>query len=140
MNKPAIREIRDQDIERVIEIWHASGVTRPWNDPRRDIAFARRDPHSTILVAALDESVVATVMVGHDGHRGWVYYVATDPAHQGNGLGRAMMTAAENWLLKHGVWKLNVLVRNDNTRVIGFYEHLGYRDAATVCLQRVLQP
>jgi ribosomal protein S18 acetylase RimI-like enzyme len=140
MNKPAIREIRDQDIERIIEIWRASGVARPWNDPRRDIAFARRDLHSTILVAALDESVVATVMVGHDGHRGWVYYVASDPAHQGKGLGRAMMTAAENWLLKRGVWKLNVLVRNDNTRVIGFYEHLGYRDSATVCLQRVIEP
>jgi GNAT superfamily N-acetyltransferase len=99
-----------------------------------------KGPALTILVAALDESVVATVMVGHDGHRGWVYYVATDPAHQGKGLGRAMMTAAENWLLKRGVWKLNVLVRNDSTRVIGFYEHLGYRDSATVCLQRVLQP
>jgi ribosomal protein S18 acetylase RimI-like enzyme len=140
MNKPAIREIRDQDIERVIEIWHASGVTRPWNDPRKDIAFARSNSHSTILVAALDESVVATVMVGHDGHRGWVYYLATEPAHQGKGLGRAMMTAAERWLLKRGVWKLNVLVRNDNARVVGFYEHLGYRDAATVCLQRVLEP
>ena len=140
MNKPAIREIRDQDIERVIEIWRASGVARPWNDPRRDIAFARRDSHSTILVAALDESVVATVMVGHDGHRGWVYYVAADPAHQGKGLGRTMMTAAETWLLKRGVWKLNVLVRNDNTRVIGFYEHLGYRDSAAVCLQRVIEP
>ena len=88
----------DDDTAQVIAIWHAAGVARPWNDPGRDIAFARRDAHSTILVAELDGRVVETAMVGEDGHRGWVHYVAADPTVQGHGLGCAMMGAAEAWL------------------------------------------
>ncbi len=83
-------------------MWHAAGVSRPWNDPVRDIAFARRGPHSTVLVAELGGRIVATAMVGEDGHRGWVHYVAADPAHQCEGLGRAMMDAAEKWLAVRG--------------------------------------
>jgi hypothetical protein len=139
MTRYAIRAISDDDIEKVVALWHAAGVARPWNDPRKDIAFARRNPHSTLLVAETEGDVVATVMVGEDGHRGWVYYVAADPIHQGKGLGRAMMSAAEDWLTKRGVWKLQLLVRAENAKVIEFYEHLGYRDTSTVCLQKILQ-
>ncbi len=139
MTRYAIRVISDDDIEKVVALWHAAGVARPWNDPRKDIAFARRNPHSTLLVAEMEGDVVATVMVGEDGHRGWVYYVAADPIHQGKGLGRAMMSAAEDWLTKRGVWKLQLLVRAENAKVIEFYEHLGYRDTSTVCLQKILQ-
>jgi ribosomal protein S18 acetylase RimI-like enzyme len=139
MTRYAIRAISDDDIEKVVALWHAAGVARPWNDPRKDIAFARRNPHSTLLVAEMEGDVVATVMVGEDGHRGWVYYVAADPIHQGKGLGRAMMLAAEDWLTKRGVWKLQLLVRAENAKVIEFYEHLGYRDTSTVCLQKILQ-
>lgn len=139
MTRYAIRVISDDDIEKVIALWHAAGVARPWNDPRKDIAFARRNRHSTLLVAEMEGDVVATVMVGEDGHRGWVYYVAADPIHQGKGLGRAMMSAAEDWLTKRGVWKLQLLVRAENAKVIEFYEHLGYRDTSTVCLQKILQ-
>jgi ribosomal protein S18 acetylase RimI-like enzyme len=139
MTRYAIRAISDDDIEKVVALWHAAGVARPWNDPRKDIAFARRNPHSTLLVAEMEGDVVATVMVGEDGHRGWVYYVAADPIHQGKGLGRAMMSAAEDWLTKRGVWKLQLLVRAENAKVIEFYEHLGYRDTSTVCLQKILQ-
>lgn len=139
MTRYAIRVISDDDIEKVIALWHAAGVARPWNDPRKDIAFARRNRHSTLLVAEMEGDVVATVMVGEDGHRGWFYYVAADPIHQGKGLGRAMMSAAEDWLTKRGVWKLQLLVRAENAKVIEFYEHLGYRDTSTVCLQKILQ-
>ncbi|MBJ6126565.1 GNAT family acetyltransferase [Microvirga splendida] len=137
---PVIREISDEDIGQVVAIWHASGVAKPWNDPEKDIAFARRNPHSTILVALSGEQVAATVMVGEDGHRGWVYYVATAPQDQGKGLGRAVMEAAERWLAKRGVWKLNLLVRDDNERVKQFYEHLGYSDTRTTCFQKIIQP
>lgn len=135
-----IRAMRDDDIDQIIAVWHAAGVARPWNDPRRDIAFARRDEHSTVLVAELDGRIVATAMVGEDGHRGWVYYVATDPVHQGKGFGKAMMTAAEAWLIARGVWKLQLLVREENTQVVDFYAQLGYRDTKTFCMQKVLQP
>ena len=137
---PEIRAIRDEDIDQVITIWHAAGVARPWNDPLKDIAFARRDAHSTVLVAVLDGRAAGTVMVGEDGHRGWVYYVATAPEHQGKGLGRALMSAAEDWLAKRGVWKLQLLVREDNAQVKDFYQRLGYRDTRTTCFQKVIEP
>jgi ribosomal protein S18 acetylase RimI-like enzyme len=92
------------------------------------------------LVAEIGNRVVATAMVGEDGHRGWVYYLATDPQHQGQGLGRAMMQAAEAWLIARGVWKLQLLVREENTQVLDFYGKLGFRDTRTVCMQKVLQP
>jgi ribosomal protein S18 acetylase RimI-like enzyme len=128
-----VRGLRDDDVESAIALWHSSGVARPWNNPMIDIAFARRGPHSTILVTEMKGRIVASAMVGEDGHRGWVYYVATDPEYQGTGLGKAIMAAAENWLRARGVWKVQLLVREGNDRVRQFYEHLGYRDTRSVC-------
>jgi ribosomal protein S18 acetylase RimI-like enzyme len=135
-----IREITDQDVHAVIALWRDCGLIRPWNDPVRDIAFARRGDHSTILIAEIEKSVAASAMAGHDGHRGWIYYVASAPEHRGKGLGAAIMNAAEGWLRGQGVWKTHLLVRGDNKAVIGFYERLGYRDPSVVCLQKVLEP
>ncbi|GJE16889.1 GNAT family acetyltransferase [Methylobacterium marchantiae] len=132
------RALRDDDIGQVVALWHAAGVSRPWNDPARDIAFARRDPHSTVLVADRDGLIVATAMVGEDGHRGWVYYVAVDPRLRNLGLGRGIMDAAERWLIDRGVWKMQLLVREENDAVRHFYEHLGYRDTRTICFQKVI--
>lgn len=133
-----IREMEDGDVEDVVAVWTSAGVTRPWNDPAKDLAFARLNPHSTVLVAVEAGRVVATTMVGEDGHRGWVYYVAVDPARRGRGLGRAIMQAAERWLVARGVWKLQLLVREENVAVQRFYERLGYRDVKTVCMQKVI--
>ncbi len=135
-----IRVIADADIPRVVALWHASGITRPWNDPLQDIAFARRGPHSTILVACADGEIAGTVMAGEDGHRGWVYYVAADPTRQGDGVGRAVMAAAEDWLAKRGVWKVQLMVRGDNSAVQAFYSHLGYKLVDTVTFQKVIEP
>ncbi|ACL57151.1 GNAT family acetyltransferase [Methylobacterium nodulans] len=135
-----IREIRDGDEAALIALWHAAGVSRPWNDPQRDIAFARGSPHATILVAQAGDVLVASAMVGEDGHRGWAYYVAVAPERQKTGLGRAIMQAAEIWLLRRGIWKLQLLVRADNAGAVGFYERLGYHDTRTVCLQKVIEP
>lgn len=135
-----VREMRDADLDQVIALWHAAGVARAWNDPPTDIAFARRGPHSTILVATAGDRVVASAMAGEDGHRGWVYYVAADPDRQGTGLGRAIMQAAESWLKSRGVWKVQLLVREGNERVRQFYEHLGYHDTKSVCFQKVIGP
>ncbi|MFE1598743.1 GNAT family acetyltransferase [Methylobacterium sp. ID0610] len=141
MTEPSlIREIRDGDEPGLIALWHAAGVSRPWNDPHRDIAFARSGPHATILVAEADGAIVASAMVGEDGHRGWTYYVAVAPGRQKSGLGRAIMQAAEIWLAARGVWKVQLLVRADNAAAVGFYERLGYRDTRTVCLQKVIGP
>jgi ribosomal protein S18 acetylase RimI-like enzyme len=132
--------MRDDETAAVVAIWHASGVSRPWNEPGRDIAFARRNAHSTVLVGEREDRIVATAMVGEDGHRGWVYYVAAEPALQRTGLGRAMMDAVEAWLAARGVWKVQLLVREDNAPARGFYERLGYRDTRTTCFQKVIEP
>jgi ribosomal protein S18 acetylase RimI-like enzyme len=135
-----IRDMTDADRDLVVALWHAAGVARPWNDPDTDLAFARRGPHSTVLVAERAGRVVATAMIGEDGHRGWVYYLAVAPEHQRDGLGRAMMDAAEHWLAARGVWKVQLLIRADNASVKRFYDRLGYHDTRTSCYQKIIGP
>lgn len=126
---PVVREATTEDDEAIIALWNDVGLLRPWNDPQADIAFARSSENATLLVAKTGEQIVAAVMTGHDGHRGTVYYLASDPKRRGLGLGRLMMKEAENWLLDKGVWKVNLMVRADNEPVLGFYDSLGYRDS-----------
>jgi ribosomal protein S18 acetylase RimI-like enzyme len=133
-----IRPISDGDVLQTVELWTASGVSRPWNDAFADIAFARQSPHCTLLIGVVGGRVVATTMVGEDGHRGWVYYVAIDPQVQRGGVGRNMMEAAEAWLKVRGIWKMQLLIREDNADARGFYERLGYKDTKTVCLQKII--
>ena len=121
-----LSEITDADVPHVIALWQRCGLTRPWNDPAGDIAFARRGTNATVLVGRAADAIVATAMVGHDGHRGWVYYVAVDPEHQKKDFGRAIMAAAEDWLRRQGVQKIMLMVRPDNTNVKAFYDRLGY--------------
>ena len=132
MNAPApvaalvIADIADADVSDVVALWQRCGLTRPWNDPASDVALARRNPNSTVLVGRTGGAIVATAMVGHDGHRGWVYYVAVDPDMQRKDFGRAIMAAAEDWLREQGVAKVMLMVRPDNTAVQAFYDRLGY--------------
>jgi len=134
----AIAEIADNDIAAVIALWQACGLTRPWNDPASDIALARRGPNSTILIGRDGDAIIASVMVGHDGHRGWVYYVATDPERRAKGYGRAIMNAAEDWLRAAGIAKLQLLVRRDNAKAGAFYESIGYDEAQTIVFAKWL--
>ena len=136
----AFREIGDADIESVVALWQACGLTRPWNDPYKDISFARESETSAVLVLEREGRIVATVMAGHDGHRGMLYYVAVDPGLQGQGLGKAAVRAAEAWLGERGVWKLNLLVRAENAAVKGFYEALGYEVNPVLCMARKIAP
>jgi ribosomal protein S18 acetylase RimI-like enzyme len=132
------RPMGDGDIEEIIALWVRCGLTRPWNNASRDIAFARANAQSDVLVARLDGEVAASVMVGHDGHRGAVYYVSVDPALQGRGFGRQTMAAAEAWLCARGIWKLNLLLRAENAKVRGFYEALGYEVEPRLSMARKL--
>ena len=122
----AIAPITDADVSGVIVLWQRCNLTRPWNDPASDIAFARKGANATILIGRADGAIIASALVGHDGHRGWVYYVAVDPDLQGRDFGRAMMAAAEDWLRQQGVEKVMLMVRADNTKVRAFYDKLGY--------------
>lgn len=122
----AIAPIDDADVGEVVALWQACGLTRPWNDPAADIALARKESNATVLIGRDGGSIVATVLVGHDGHRGWVYYLAVDTDRRHKGYGRVMMDAAESWLRERGIEKLQLLVRADNTSVKDFYQSLGY--------------
>lgn len=132
------RPIADGDVAEVVELWEACGLTRPWNDPAGDIAFARGKPSSEVLVARDGGRVAASVMVGHDGHRGTVYYVSVAPDTRGRGHGRQAMAAAEAWLKARGVPKLNLLIREENEKVRGFYEALGYVVEPRITMARKL--
>jgi ribosomal protein S18 acetylase RimI-like enzyme len=124
----AIAPIDDADVADVVALWQTSGLTRPWNDPAADIALARKGSNAAVLIGREGGAIVATVLVGHDGHRGWVYYLAVDPGHRGKGHGRVMMDAAERWLRERGIEKLQLLVRPDNKGVKTFYQSLGYSE------------
>jgi len=124
----SIAPIEDDDVASVIALWERCGLTRPWNDPAADIALARRGDNAAVLVGRDGCSIVASVMVGHDGHRGWVYYVSVDPDCRGKGFGRIIMTAAEQWLRERGILKLMLIVRRDNAKVQAFYETLDYAE------------
>ncbi|GBE43681.1 MAG TPA: GNAT family acetyltransferase [Rhizobiales bacterium] len=135
-----IREIGNDDVEDVAALWERCGLTRPWNDPHGDIAFARKSENAAVLVGRRDDRLAASALVGHDGHRGAVYYVCVDPEFQDKGLGRAIMAAAEEWLRARGVWKLNLMVRADNAPVIDFYSALGYDREDRVTLAKWIDP
>lgn len=128
----AIAPLEDADIPAVIALWQRCGLLRPWNDPEADIALARQGSNAAVLLGRDGDAIVASVLVGHDGHRGWVYYLSVDPAHRKTGCGRAVMMAAENWLRGRGILKLQLMVRPDNTRVKAFYESLDYDEQERV--------
>jgi len=133
-----IKAIEDGDVAEVIALWQRCGSTRAWNDPAGDIALARKEANATVLLGRDDGALVASVLVGHDGHRGWVYYVTVDPMARFKGYGRTIMTAAEDWLRVHGIEKLQLMVRGDNAEVHAFYRSLGYYDQERVVFAKWL--
>jgi hypothetical protein len=121
-----------------VALWHDAGLTRPWNDPLADLRRALAGPSSTVLAGHEGDELVATAMVGHDGHRGWVYYVAIRADRRGRGHGRALMEACEAWLAARDVPKLDLMVRTENEPVIAFYAALGYGHDDVVVLSKRL--
>lgn len=129
-----IRAATPADRERAVALWKAVGLTRPWNDPRADFDLALKIPTSAILLASDGEHLLGSAMVGFDGHRGWVYYLATAPDRQGQGIGRQLMLAAEDWLKALGSPKIQLMVRGDNHIARGFYDAIRYelQDVVTI--------
>ncbi len=121
-----IRTFRESDRRNVISLWEACELTRPWNDPDKDIDRKLRFQPELFFVGLDGEAVVASAMAGYDGHRGSVFYLAVDPGCQGKGYGRALMDHLERVLAELGCPKLNVLVRSSNEKTLGFYRRLSY--------------
>jgi ribosomal protein S18 acetylase RimI-like enzyme len=131
-------ELQSADKVAVVTLWQKCSLTRPWNDPDKDIAFAMESSNSTILVGRVDTQIVASAMVGHDGHRGVLYYVAVHPDFQKQGIGAALIQAAEVWLKSKGVRKINVLIRDNNLDAVGFYKALGFEPNAVVSMGKLI--
>ncbi len=137
---PAIRGARAVDEPAVVALWHACGLVASYNDPAADFRFARAGACSDVLVAEAAGGIVGSVMVGHDGHRGWLYYVAAAPDVRGHGIGRHLVQAAEQWLRQRGVVKAQLLVRETNTKVVAFYQRLGFETAPRTVMGKWLGP
>jgi ribosomal protein S18 acetylase RimI-like enzyme len=122
-----IRSAAPKDEPDIVELWRTCDLVATYNDPAVDFRFARAGACSEVLVGE-DEAgrISSSIMVGHDGHRGWLYYVACTPHSRGSGIGRQMVQAAEEWLRQRGVVKVQLLVRETNSKVVSFYEHLGF--------------
>ena len=135
-----IRPYEESDEAAVVALWQAAGLTRPWNDPHKDIARKLAVQREMFLVGIIDGEVVASAMAGYDGHRGWVNYLAVAPTQRGHGYARLLMQRVEAMLLAMGCPKINLQVRTTNTAVIDLYRHLGYAQDEAVSLGKRLIP
>lgn len=122
-----IRVYHSRDEAALAELWQSCNLTRPWNNPQLDISRKLEGQSDWLLVGVKDDRIVASVMVGYDGHRGWINYLAVAPDQQRTGIGQAMMAEAEQRLRTIGCPKINLQVRADNTEAVAFYRSIGFQ-------------
>lgn len=135
-----IREATQEDRSPITLLWQACGLTRPWNDPSKDLDLIETAPGGTLLVGEENGAIIASAMVGFDGHRGWVYYVAVRPDLQGQGHGASILSAAEEWLKDQNCPKVELVVREDNSDVLAFYYQQGYMREHRALMAKYLAP
>ena len=128
----AIRQFAPNDTNRVIFIWEQCDLVRNWNNPNFDIQRKLNFQKELFFVGLLNDEIIATAMFGYDGHRGWLNYFAVLPNFQKRGFGKQLMTFGEMALIEKGCPKLNLQIRNDNTKAINFYQNVGYKEDAAV--------
>jgi ribosomal protein S18 acetylase RimI-like enzyme len=133
-----IRNFDAADEGAVVALWEECGLTRPWNDPHKDIARKVEVQPELFLVGAVDEAVMASVMAGYEGHRGWMNYLAVAPRFRGRGYGRALVEHVERLLLERGCPKINLQVRASNPAAVAFYRRLGYAQDESISLGKRL--
>ena len=121
-----ISEFTDDQSDKVIALWEKCGLTRSWNNPKKDIARKNSDKNRKFLIGKIDEVLMASIMIGYYGHRGSINYLAVDPDLSGAGYGKILMAEAEQLLLSVGFPKSNLCVRTDNDKVVKFYRQLGF--------------
>ena len=134
-----IRPFHPGDADAVVALWHRCDLVRPWNDPYKDIERKLAVRPDLFLVGLIEGTIVAAVMAGYEGHRGWINYLAVDPDHQRRGFGRAILDAAEVRLRACGCPKINLQVRASNADVIAFYRRLGFAVDEVVSLGKRLE-
>ena len=135
-----IRPYADADQAQVVALWQICELTRPWNDPVKDIARKQQVRPEWFLVGDLDGQVIASVMFGYEGHRGWMNYLAVAPQYQSKGYAQALIETGEALLLAAGCPKISLQVRSSNAKVIAFYQSLGYAQDEAISLGKRLIP
>jgi len=135
-----VRQFKAQDTDQVIALWQECELTRPWNNPLLDIERKQQQDDSLFLVGELDNQLIASVMGGYDGHRGWMYYLAVSPKHRRCGYARELISHLEQKLIALGCPKLNLQIRTDNIAVQEFYHEIGFTEDATVSMGKRLIP
>lgn len=121
-----MRDFELRDLEAVVALWQSCDLTRPWNDPYKDIHRKLTDNTGAFWVGCIDGEIIATVMIGYDGHRGSVNYLAVVPNYAGQGIGREIMARVEAFLIDLECPKVAFCVRRENDAVLAFYDNLGY--------------
>ena len=134
-----IRAFAPADTESTVQLWQACGLTRPWNDPYQDIDRKLQvQPEMFLVGTDADGAVMASIMIGYEGHRGWINYLAVHPSLQRQGHARRLVQLAEQMLTARGCPKLNLQVRAGNDAALAFYASLGYAHDHSVCLDKRL--
>ena len=133
-----IRPYQPQDLDAVIQLWLGCGLVPTWSDPVKDIARKMQVQPELFLVGTVQGELMASVMAGYEGHRGWVNYLAVAPAHQKNSHARTLMQEVERLLLARGCPKINLQIRSSNAQVIAFYKAIGYAQDDVVSMGRRL--
>jgi ribosomal protein S18 acetylase RimI-like enzyme len=134
-----IREFDASDQTDVISLWAECGLVVSHNNPARDIERKLKVDPDLFLVGTNESGIVATVMGGYEGHRGWINYLAVKPAEQRKGYGQMIMRIIEARLKAKGCPKINVQIRTGNTEVAAFYSALGYDIDPVVSLGKRLE-
>jgi len=135
----AVRSFRSGDEAAIVDLWMRCGLVHPANDPWKDIRRKSKVRPDLFLVGTLEETIVASVMVGYEGHRGWINYLAVGPDHQKRGFGRKMMEEAERLLRGEGCPKINLQVRTSNADILAFYRAIGFLKDDVVSLGKRLE-
>jgi ribosomal protein S18 acetylase RimI-like enzyme len=136
---PVLRQYRPDDREALVGLWSLCGLIRPWNDPYRDIDRKLTWDAPNLVVLEDADELIGSVMVGYEGHRGWVNYLAVHPGHQRQGLGRLLMDEAVRRLRELGCAKVNLQIRTSNEAAAEFYRRIGYAVDDVVSMGRRLE-
>ena len=135
-----IRPYQKADETAVIELWKRAGLTRDWNDPKKDIERKLKVQRQWFVIGELENRIIASIMAGYDGHRGWINYLAVDPDHRQRGAGRQLMQHIEALLLDAGCPKINLQIRRTNQDAMNFYQQIGYSEDEVVSMGKRLIP
>jgi len=140
VNGLVVRTYSAEDQQAVIDLWDRCGLLRPWNNPGKDICRKLRANSDWFLVAVVGSKIVGSIMIGYEGHRGWINYLAVDPSLRRQGVGRRLMEQAEELLRKAACPKINLQIRSANKEAADFYASLGYLQDDVISLGKRLDP